>query len=72
MLLLLPVSPRRERPTWLEALTPAALYGAAAIAVVLPVLAYFASAGALAAMIQQAVVVPMSGALRFTYTRLPR
>ena len=30
-----------------------------------------AGSGALGAMIQQAIVVPMSGAMRFTYTRLP-
>ena len=40
-------------------------------AVVLPSLAYFAWQGALDDLVNQAFVVPLSGALQFSYTRLP-
>jgi hypothetical protein len=40
-------------------------------AVVLPSLAYFAWQGALDDLVNQAFLVPLSGALQFSYTRLP-
>ena len=40
-------------------------------AVVLPALAYFAWQGALDDLVNQAFLVPLSGALQFSYTRLP-
>ncbi len=53
------------------ALAAALRFVAGGAAVVLPSLAWFAWQGALDDLVNQAFLVPLSGALQFTYTRLP-
>lgn len=52
-------------------LGPALRFVAGGAVVVVPSLAYFAWQGALDDLVNQAFLVPLSGALQFTYTRLP-
>ncbi|MBY0280512.1 hypothetical protein K2Z84_34690 [Candidatus Binatia bacterium] len=52
-------------------LGPALRFVAGGALVVLPSLAYFAAVGALDDLVNQAFLVPLSGAMQFTYTRLP-
>lgn len=60
-----------RRPPWSQALAPAATFVAGGALVVLPALGWFAWQGALDELVQQAFLVPLSGALEFSYTRLP-
>lgn len=55
----------------LARLAPAAAFSLGLAAVLLPSLAAFAWAGALGDLVRQAILVPLSGALGFHYTRLP-
>lgn len=59
------------RPALGAALRPPAAFVAGGALVVVPALGYFAWHGALDELVQQAFLVPLSGALRFSYTRLP-
>ncbi len=62
-----PGRPRTAR-SWLQ---PPLLLGLGALVAIVPALAYFAAQGALPALIRQTLLVPLSGASSFDYTRLP-
>ncbi len=62
-----PNHPRSAR-AWLR---PPFLVGLGALAPIVPALAWYAAQGALPALIRQTLFVPLSGAARFDYTRLP-
>ncbi len=62
-----PDRPRSAR-TWLG---PPLLLGLGALALIVPTLGWYAAQGALPALVRQTLLVPLSGAARFDYTRLP-
>jgi hypothetical protein len=62
---------RAPGTTIVGGLAAALRFVAGGAAIVLPALAYFAWMGALDDLVNQAFLVPLSGALQFTYTRLP-
>jgi hypothetical protein len=60
----------RPRP-WGALLGPAAGFAASALAVVAPALGYLVAAGAFPGFLQQTLLLPLSGAATYSFTRLP-
>ncbi len=60
-----------QRPAWLASLRGACVFALAALAVVLPTLAYFAWNGAWDALVEQTLYFPLSAMEKASYTRLP-
>ncbi|MDG2308196.1 MAG: hypothetical protein P8R42_26765 [Candidatus Binatia bacterium] len=70
-LLILPWLDAKKRPTFFGALLPGATLGLAALAIVVPSILYFASQGALEAMIDQTWVFPFTLMDKLHFTALP-